>query len=442
MKLNKIMLAVMAAATMSFVSCSQEEAIDTQASENTTAENANFTVVEEKEMTGSELFETSMQGMSQYAGMEAYQDMKKAFEEANGTISDDNTTRSFVPTLYKTARITYTTTDQNMQPVTASALIVYPLFTKMHKVMLINHGTQIGFMMIPTNFTSVEAVMAATGSFCVMPDYIGLGASKDHADLYLNHDVHGRTSIDALLAGLDYAEEKGLKLCDDYKTHILGYSQGGSVSLASLREVQRRDKATQARINLDRVFCGDGPYDLSRTFQSYIEDYNEGKKMGLGAVIPMVINSMFNSYPDEVANINYKDFFTEKCWNTGVPEAIRNNSEDVLDVVVKLNGWKLNEIMDMDYTSQNPEDLQLLISLMDRQNLCKGWSPEYKLKLLHCNPDGVVPFSNFEEAEQYLKNDNVETEVVNINTSLISDPLLQHVYGMMVMLKEVFADEY
>ena len=124
MKLNKIMLAVMAAATMSFVSCSQEEAIDTQASENTTAENANFTVVEEKEMTGSELFETSMQGMSQYAGMEAYQDMKKAFEEANGTISDDNTTRSFVPTLYKTARITYTTTDQNMQPVTASALIV------------------------------------------------------------------------------------------------------------------------------------------------------------------------------------------------------------------------------------------------------------------------------------------------------------------------------
>ena len=441
MHFKRSALMMLALAAVSLVSCTQdEEVLNVQENEEVT-EDGNYKVLEENVVNGSELFAGAMEGMEQFEGLEAYKDLKEAFEKADLN-NTDSQTRSLVPALYKTVRIEYTTTDQDMKPVKASALIVYPILKKMNKVMLINHGTQVGFMMIPTKFTSVEAVMAATGSLCIMPDYIGLGSTTDHVDLYLNHDVHGRTSVDALLALLDYAKEKNLKLDSNYKTTILGYSQGGSVSLASLREVQRRDKATQARIKLDNVFCGDGPYDLSRTFQTYIEDYNQGKKMGLGAVIPMVINSMFNSYPTEMGIYNYRDFFTDKCWNTGVPQAIRENREGVLDVVAKLNGWKLGEILNFDYCNAQPEALETLIRMMDRQNLCKGWTPEYKLKLLHCNPDGVVPFSNYEEAVKYLKNDKVTTEEVNINTKVISEPLLQHVYGMIVMLKEVFTDEF
>jgi len=439
MNFKKFVVVALATATMGIVSCTQDETLSVQESANTT-ETGNFTVLEESEISGEDLFNSSMQSMSQFADMEAYKDLKVAFENANGKINAAKT-RGVVPAFYKTVRIEYTTTDEANKPVQASALIVYPLFKHINKVMLINHGTQVGFMMVPTSYTSVEAIMAATGSLCIMPDYIGLGSTKNHPDLYLNHDVHGRTSVDALLALLDYASAKKLSLDKDYKTTILGYSQGGSVSLASLSEVQRRDKATQDRIKLDNVFCGDGPYDLSRTFQTYIEDYNNGKKMGLGAVIPMVINSMFNSYPEEMAHLNYQDFFTEKCWKTGVPQAVRANSEDVLDVVVRLNGWKLGEIMNFDYTNAHPEDLDLLVKMMDRQNLCIGWQPQYRLKLLHSNPDGVVPFSNFEEATQFLNNEYVETEVIELNTKLISDPLLQHVYGMLVMLKEVFGDD-
>lgn len=424
---------------MGMVSCSQDEVLNVQSNDES-AETGNFTVLEENTIEGENLFSDAMQGMEQFKGMEAYNELKTAFNNANAK-NVDNQTRGITPAFYKTVKIEYTTTDQNNEPVQASALIVYPLFKSIDNVMLINHGTQVGFMMVPTSYTSVEAIMAATGSLCIMPDYIGLGSTKNHVDLYLNHEVHGRTSVDALLALLDYAKAKKLNLKSNYKTTILGYSQGGSVSLASLREVQRRDKATQDRIKLEQVFCGDGPYDLSRTFQTYIEDYNEGKKMGLGAVIPMVINSMFNSYPDEFTGINYQDYFTEKCWKTGVPQAVRSNSESVLDVVAKLNGWKLGEILNMDYLDANPESLDLLIKTMDRQNLCKGWKPEYKLKLLHSNPDGVVPFSNFEEAIKYLDNENVTTEVINLNTTLISDPLLQHIYGMLVMLKEVFGDD-
>lgn len=436
------MFMVLAFMAVALVSCSQDTDLENGKSEKTELTSTNFTVLEEREITGEELLKGALAGVQMLEGTEAYENLKAAFEKADSELASASAnTRALVPALYKTVRVEYMTTDQDMAPVKASALIVYPLLKKLKQVMLINHGTQIGFMMVPTSYTSVEGIMAATGALCIMPDYIGLGSSKNHPDLYLNHEVHGRTSVDALLALLDYAKAKRLPLDSNYQTSIFGYSQGGSVSLASLREIQRRDVATQQRIHLEQVFCGDGPYDLRRTFETYVEDFKQGKKMGLGAVIPLVINSMFNSFPDEVAHMNYEDWFTAKALRTGVPQAIRANKEGILDMVVKLNGWNLNEILNMTYTEEHPENLELILELMDRQNLCKGWQPEYDLKLLHCNPDGVVPFSNFEEAVELLSNEHVKTEVVNINAKLLSEPLLQHIYGMLVMLTEVLGDK-
>lgn len=425
----------LAVVAMGLASCSQDDAIK----EEMVAElpEQEFTVLEESELTGKELFAESMSGMEAFEGMEIYDQVKDAFEKADASLEPVADTRAIVPALYKTVRVEYKTTDQDMKPVTASALIVYPLLKKINKVMLLNHGTQIGFMMVPTSFTSVEGIMAATGALCIMPDYIGLGSSNKHPDLYLNHDVHGRTSVDALLTLLDYAKLKRLPLSSDYKSYVLGYSQGGSVSLATLREIQRRSKTTQKRINLAQVVCGDGPYDLRLTFETYMKDFEEGKQMGLGAVIPLVINSMFNSYPQEVAHLRYENFFTKEVLRTGVPQAIRANREGVIDMMLKLAGWKLDKILNLQYVQENPEALELILSLMDRQNLCKGWKPQYNVKLMHCNPDGVVPFTNFIEASECLNNKYLQTEEVKINTKVIKDPLLQHIYGMLVMMTEI-----
>lgn len=94
---------------------------------------------------------------------------------------------------------------------------------------------------------------AIVPALCILPDYIGLGSSAKHPDLYLNHEVHGRTSVDALLTLLDFAKARKLPLDSNYKTTIFGYSQGGSVSLASLRRVQELDAATQSRLHLQHV---------------------------------------------------------------------------------------------------------------------------------------------------------------------------------------------
>lgn len=423
-------------------SCKDKEVLNSQ--EKNQSSDPSFIVLDESEVTEQELYEMTIGDMKKSVNADVFDGVDRVYKEANKNQSDNQgaTTKALVPLLYKVVRIEYRTLDQNMEPVNASALIVYPLLRKMNKVMLINHGTQIGFAMIPTQYTSVEAIMAATGALCILPDYIGLGSTSDHPDLYLNHEVHGRTSVDALIALLDYAKAKKLSLDNSYKSYIVGYSQGGSVSLASLRRVQQLDMETQRRINLDKVYCGDGPYDLRRTFETYMEDYEQGKKMGLGSVIPLVINSMFNSYPSEVTDMRYEDFFTPWALSTGVPQAVRNNSENVIDMMLKFNGKSLGDILNIEYITEHPDHLAKLLELMDRQNLCHGWQPQYKLKLLHGNPDGVVPFSNFEEAVQGLNNNYVETKVISNNSILLTDPLLQHINGMMVMLEEILSGKF
>lgn len=422
-------------------SCEDKEVLNSQANQSS---EPSFIVLDESEVTEQELYEMTIGDMKKSVDADIFDGVDRVYKEASNNQVDNQgaTTKALVPLLYKVVRIEYKTLDQNMVPINASALIVYPLLRKMNKVMLINHGTQIGFAMIPTQYTSVEAIMAATGALCILPDYIGLGSTSDHPDLYLNHEVHGRTSVDALIALLDYAKEKKLSLDNSYKSYIVGYSQGGSVSLASLRRVQQLDMETQRRINLDKVYCGDGPYDLHRTFETYMEEYEQGKKMGLGSVVPLVINSMFNSYPSEVTNMRYEDFFTPWALSTGVPQAVRNNSENVIDMMLKFNGKSLGDILNIEYITEHPDHLAKLLELMDRQNLCHGWQPQYKLKLLHGNPDGVVPFSNFEEAVQGLNNNYVETKVISNNSILLTDPLLQHISGMMVMLEEILSGKF
>lgn len=438
MKKNALIVCTLLAAM--FSSCSNEDIQELSATGNQdVVTNRSFTVIDEKEVSEEQFLADAVAGITDKADASQLSELKTTCKQSFAELEDNGEgTRGIVPAIYKSVHVTYETLDEANKPVTASALIVYPLFKKIKNVMLINHGTQIGAMMIPSNYTSVESVMAATGSLCILPDYIGLGATSDHPDLYLNSEVHGRTSVDALLTLLDYAEQKSISLDSNYDTYILGYSQGGAVSLASLRRVQQLDAATQSRLHLKKVYCGDGPYDLRLTFETYLSDLENGKDMALGSVIPTVINSMFNSYPEEMAGINYEDFFTAWALKTGVPQAIRQNKEGILDMIVKWNGASLDQILNFDYLNAHPEHLDRLLQMMDRQNLCKGWMPKYPLKLIHSNPDGVVPFANFEEAYANLKNEYVEEPTIITPTT--NNALLQHINGMLVMIAEVFKD--
>jgi len=406
-----------------------------------------YKVLEEKILTVDELFESAAATLTKIAGDEADKYIKQlgdAFFAAAGKLApEDETKSSCPPLLYKTARVNYTSVDENGDDATVSALIVYPMLRSMDKVLLINHGTHVGVFMVPTYYTAVEAVLGASGGLCILPDYLGVGGSNDRHDLYLNEELNGHFSIDALLTLMQYAEDEDLRLEDGYKTYIAGYSQGGAVSLAALRQFQRMSKEEQARFNLQRVICGDGPYDLRATFDQYVKDHEAGEKIGMGAVIANVINGMYWSYQVEMGQYNYEDYFTDWALSTGVPQAVYNNQADLFDMLFTFKGKTLGDILDMEFIAENKDAYETLLSMMDRQDLCHGWTPEYPLRFFHCNPDYVVPYVNFEKAYEGLDCACMEyPDIVEIENPSMSAALSIHIYGMVAMLARFLAGEY
>lgn len=164
--------------------------------------------------------------------------------------------------------------------------------------------------------------------------------------------------------------------------------------------------------------------------------------MGLGAVVPFVINSMFNSYPDEMAQYNYEDFFTDWALSTGIPQAIRSNSETVSDVRGDLQNHFVSDILNMDYMQNNPVAFNKLLELMDRQNLCTGWKPQYPLQFFHCNPDGTVSYQNFVNAYAGLQNNYVLTPDIVSSSIMNGVSTMEHTYGFVVMFANVLAGKY
>lgn len=435
--MKKLALFIIMALPFMLVSCNQEMVSESETVANTEVGTDGFNVIEEATVSENQMLAGVTDAFQQYASKEILDNLSESFKKSSEELEPTGGGSRAIIGTYKTVRVTYQTVDEHNKPVTASALIVYPLFKKLKNVMLINHGTVIGSMMIPTKYTSVEALLAATGSLCIMPDYLGHGVAANHPDLYLNAEVEGKTSVDALLKLLDYAKEKKLPLASDFKTYITGYSQGGAVSLAALRRIQQLDKKTQKSLHIAKAYCGGCPADLRLTFETYLSESKEGKPLGLGSVVPAVINSMFNSYPEELADMSYEKCFTPYALMTGVPQAIRENRENALDMMLPLE-VTIDKVLNKEYILNNPENLERLLSMMDRQNLCKGWKPEYPIRLLHGNPDGIVPYGNLIEAYHGLNNEYMERPIV-VKTTKNAMPIIQHIEPMLVMMADILS---
>ena len=83
MNFKRSALMMLALAAVSLVSCTQdEEVLNVQENEEVT-EDGNYKVLEENVVNGSELFAGAMEGMEQFEGLEAYKDLKEAFEKAD-----------------------------------------------------------------------------------------------------------------------------------------------------------------------------------------------------------------------------------------------------------------------------------------------------------------------------------------------------------------------
>lgn len=269
----------------------------------------------------------------------------------------------------------------------------------------------------------------------IMPDYEGYGTTSNRSHPYLYQELTARQVVDATRYGIDlYKHAPQTKdfrhpLRSNFRTMSCGYSQGGSVALATHRFVEQNDLTDE--LHFVGSICGDGPYDPVSTLMYYVKRDLEGKKMSMAVVLPLIIKGMLDSNPYMKTHDAY-DYFNPDFLSTGImnwlndkqmstddiekkwAEMAKNGETTIFDTSGKA---KMRDIMNDScynyfvnlynsgfYFLDGPalpahrgvmEDLHLALASND---ITTGWIPQHTIMLFHSNSDTVVPYDNMTKA--------------------------------------------
>ena len=140
------------------------------------------------------------------------------------------------------------------------------------------HGTSTSFYDAPSNPNTFgdfnprgesfegppsTAVFAGNGFIYIAPDYLGLGDSTVPRHRYFHADTEASSAIDLLAAAQHVLAD--LKVRQNGKLFVFGFSQGGHSALALQRELERR------RVKVDATAVVGGIFDVEPFFLRGLE---------------------------------------------------------------------------------------------------------------------------------------------------------------------------
>lgn len=307
----------------------------------------------------------------------------------------------------------YPSTDVNGEPLTLSAAAFWLGYfadgvwndLQPDNICLMEHYTITSDAETPTNAFALE--MFITGNtLTIMPDYIGYGVTKDLPHPYLNHDVCAINSIDALTAGYELFKDKGeCGMSNGWKLYLAGASQGAANAIA-VHKCMDTDPELAAKWNFASSNCSSGPYSPVATIDKYLSD----GKVAYPVVFPLVMKTMFDSYPDIMAGFteemaysqNYLDTKAEidamlagKMHNTAaINQVFMEKVRKTVDANLAEGEIYLADILSPAMLDKESAICKALYRCLEKNDLTKGWTPVRPMKLHYSPADAVVPQEN------------------------------------------------
>ena len=274
----------------------------------------------------------------------------------------------------------------------------------------------------------------------IMPDYEGYGVTRSNAHPYLYQELTARQVVDGVRYGISlYNSDSSVSeirhpFRDDWRSITVGYSQGGSVALATQRFIEQNGLTDE--LQLAGSVCGDGPYDLMSTLMYYVGQYKAGKKLNMPVVLPLILKGMCDSNP-YMTDHQVSDYIKSKFLETGILDWLNEKKKTTGDIT---NAWEelyenntyFQDVLNDDGTStlgkmMRSETLDYFSNLYDNykdsytsasgiplpthrglmedlhfalesNNMTMGWQPQHPIFMYHSYDDTVVPEVNRERA--------------------------------------------
>ena len=269
-------------------------------------------------------------------------------------------------------------------------------------IILANHYTKAADRECPSNrIIQIEAIFSVLGYAVVMPDYIGYGKTVDMRHPYLDWASTAQSCIDSYLAARQYLEDNGYNIGDEI--YNIGYSQGGSSAMATLRMVT---ESYHNKIQFTKSFMGGGVYDIEATFDDVVEKDFTGIPYGM----PLIISGLDCA---QNLNLNLDSIFIGKTRENYRMVLSKQYNADELDEVLTDN--KASDIFNAFMFDKTHPVTAKIMNAAGKNRLTDTWTPNSgeDISILHSTSDDMVPYVNSELMVEALEETDCDVEFIS-----------------------------
>ena len=259
----------------------------------------------------------------------------------------------------------------------------------------------------------LNSVYAARGYVVIASDYLGLGNSHYPFHPYLHADSEASTMVDALRAARLAGAQLGVSFSG--KVMLGGYSQGGHVTMATQRAIERDHLG---EFNLVASAPMSGAYDLPHTFR---ESWNGVTSAGPNQLSPYLLAYTVLGMQRVYGNLYGQP---EEVFKAPYAQAVQGAFPGPVGLRALIGQAPFNQVRSIDDMRQ-PGFAKAFVEQPNtpfQQDLARNstldWTPRTPMMLCGTDRDGVVPFDNAARAQAAFAGRGVQVPVVNVDEAV------------------------
>jgi Secretory lipase len=318
-------------------------------------------------------------------------------------------------------KITYQSVGADGFPHTMTGLLILPRAVSGARpsvpILMYQHGTEPYRLYSPSRYLlhmdrpgdypeiMVAAAIAAGGYAVAMADYEGMGDNTSPQP-YVNGSVLARQVIDMLRASRDRIATATSPCIWNNQLFLMGYSEGGYVTMTTTRELQLRNAA---EFTVTAAAALSGPHDLSGTMRTLMLSNSTSKAPYF---LPFLLtgynyayggqSSIFNSASALASPFNstIPSLFTGSTTSDKISEAMGMTFSPVSLIVPKsVLTTTFTALLTTDTAAGSAYSfLRQNDSFRDPENGGTIWRPMVPVRMYHHQSDELVPYGNSQVA--------------------------------------------
>lgn len=317
-------------------------------------------------------------------------------------------------------KITYQSVGADGLPHTMTGLLILPRAVSgpppSVPILMYQHGTEpfrpyspsqyLLHMESPADYPEVmvAAAIAAGGYAVAMTDYEGMGDNTSPQP-YVNGAVLARQVIDMLRASRDAIATASSPCSWNKQLFLMGYSEGGYVTMTTTRELQLR---YAAEFTVTAAAALSGPHDLSGTMRTLMLSDNTSKAPYF---LPFLLTGYNYSYGGQSSIFN-ADLALKGPFNSTIPPLFTGSkTSDIISVAMGMvyspsasvtlivpKSVLTDTFLSLLTTDTSAGSAYSFLrqndSFRDPQNGGAFWRPMVPVLMVHHQSDDLVPYGN------------------------------------------------